>query len=188
VSESKDKTLTYIKVLVPVILALLASDGWQYLKTPDKIEQVVTGSKVIAIHDSVKIKEQATAVVNQIMDNKLSELIITQGIKDKYSLTDEQSSKLDGFIHKLIDPDFDPEELQKLVEENKLFLESLRGVGIKTDKGLEYIEPNGEYSKVFYSKSETVRGKNWKNDQYWRLNPTGKMDALGDWKNIITKK
>ena len=39
-TEKKDNTVTYIKLIVPILMALIGSQGWQYYATPDKIKEV----------------------------------------------------------------------------------------------------------------------------------------------------
>lgn len=167
-----------------LLIALLGgSEIHQYIKTPSKILEVTHRPAEIK-EDSIRTEQIATKVLDKLTDQKLAGLLLSRGISEQFNLTEKETTKLEGIVREVLDSNDVYNMRNRMALSNRRWLESMFGYGREINGEKFFISPYKHHQKLFYSIPE---GRKWIEDGWWRLDETGTVQSLPDYKNIKLK-
>jgi hypothetical protein len=170
-------------VLVPIVLALIGSDAWQYWKTPEKIVEVTHRKEQIE-EDSIRTQKIAEKVLDQLTEQKLAGLLISRGIQQQFNLDDEETIKLEQIVREVLDSNDVYNFRNRLALKNRKQLDAMFGYGILKNGERFFVSPDMQHQKIFFSIPE---GRKWVESGFWRLDQNGVAQSIPSYKNIKLK-
>jgi hypothetical protein len=185
--ESKGQQ--WFKLITGFIITILTvGEGFILLSGPSKMR--TEADKVI---HSEETKKETQAIV----ENAVAEQIFMVGAKEYLKMDSLEGEKLKDVAHfavnnieKIKTSATREAKMQKTIDSLNTFVKSLRGVALQKADGLYFREPTMVPedmvvdSKVYYNKE----GRNWAEDQYWRIDKFGKNMSMPLYKNIILQR
>jgi hypothetical protein len=167
-----------------LLIALLGgSEIHQYIQTPSKILEVTHRPTEIK-EDSIRTEEIATKVLDKLTSKKIANLMLVQGIEDMMDLEESEIENLKKIVRQTLDSNDVYNMRNRMALSNRRWLQSMFGYGREINGEKFFISPYKHSQKLFYSIPE---GRNWLESGWWRLDETGTVQSLPDYKNIKLK-